>query len=102
MPQNGVGFAKRVGIVAGAVLTVIMLGNSLGGIVTRTMVVPAIERVVSEERAARVRADSLQWAALLRMSRDRIEILEVLEAPASERRTRVRALRRQWRRGMGS
>jgi len=98
MAENGLTFAKQAGIVAAAVLAVISLGNTLGGLAMRMMVLPEIERVLREERVAREKADARITHAILQLSADREKILEVLETQRTEDRRRlVQELRRNWK-----
>ena len=83
MTENGVGFAKKVGIVVGAILATVALGNTIGGCAMKTMILPEIQRIsveqrealellVREERMARIQADEAS-------TRDRIRLLSIME-----------------------
>jgi len=94
---NGVGFAGRVGIIAGAALAVISLGNALGGLALRTMVAPEIERILVQERHARVAADSTLAISIAQLSADRLIVLTILEyPPGPDRSAAIRRARTIW------
>lgn len=97
MAGNGVEFAKKVGLVAGAALAVVSLGNTLGGFAVRQIVVPAMRQVMAEEREARARADTELAAAITQLSSDRLVLLAILEYPVGrERAEAVRRVRVEW------
>ena len=97
-------FSKRVGIVAGALLAVITLSNTLGGVILRQAMVPIsleISRQVERERVARVEADEKLTISLREistsLSSDRMAILSILEYPIGPERSRqVRRIRALW------
>ncbi len=91
MTENGLAFAKKVGIVAGTLLAVISLSNVLGGCAIRVLVLPEIERVVREEREARVKADMKLATAIAGLSSDRVQILAIMGE--RDQRQRIRMLR---------
>jgi len=98
IPGNGIEiqFARRVGLVAGAILTVILLANALAGILTRSIVLPAVADAIADEREAREKADRSQIATIARVARDQLDLLDAVGAPP-ERRARIMiALRRRW------
>ena len=103
MAENGVQFAKKVGIVAGAFLATIAMGNILSGAVVKYMMQPVVADMVAEERRARVSADSLmtaQWAGVaMKMSADRITLLEIMSTPPGsvQRERMIQKARRGWR-----
>lgn len=88
-------FAKRVGIVAGALVAVVTLSNALGSVLMRQAMVPVteeIQRQVALERSERITAD-------LQLSADRLLILDILEyPPGPERSRRIERARNQWER----
>jgi len=86
---NGLGFAKKVGVVAGAALAVIALGNTLGGCVMKTMFMPEFQRIISEERMAREKADRLLANSIVEMNVDRTRLLTVMEERNSIERIRL-------------
>ena len=95
--RNGIEFFKKVGVVAGAALAVVALGNTLGGFAVRQLVLPAIREVVAEEREARVKADVELSAAILQLSQDRLMILTILEyPPGPQRAAEIRRVREAW------
>lgn len=86
-------FAKRTGIVAGALVAVLTLSNALGGVLMRQAMVPIaqeIQRQVAVERSERIASD-------LQLSGDRLLILDILEyPPGRERSRRLARAREQW------
>lgn len=97
-------FMKKVGIVAGAVLAVMAISNTLGGLIFSQAMAPVTREIVkqvTEEREARVAADQKLTASLMSMSNalssDRLAILAVLEyPPGRERSRRIRLIREAW------
>jgi hypothetical protein len=86
--QGIVGFSKRVGIIAAAVLAVIALGNTLGGFAMRTLILPKFQIMIAEERESRIAADDALAYSISEMNQDRVRLLLIME----EHRNRERAL----------
>ena len=93
MSSNGIEFAKRVGIVCGAMLATGALVSALYTTATR----PIME-AIADEREARIVADSMLASRLSGLSRDRIALLSVMEHPPGSRArdSELRHLRREW------
>lgn len=99
MTRNGIEFAKRVGIVSGALLATVSLGGVLWSFTAATVLRPVIEQVVKEERLARIAADSTLAVQLSVLSRDRIDLLDYLGAKdRNEARLLLSRIRERWSR----
>ena len=93
MTKNGIEFAKRVGVVCGALLAT---GALMTGVYT--LATKPIMNAVAEERSARIVADSALGKQLANLSHDRVMLLNLLEYPpgSRERKIEVQTLRRLW------
>lgn len=96
MTPNGIEFAKKVGIVSTATLAGFGVLTVLWSITVASLIAPVIEKSVSGEREARVRADSALAARLSSLSHDRVILLAVLGSEGTERRKLIASIRRQW------
>lgn len=88
---------KQVGIVAGALIAVIAISNTIGGFVFQQAMVPItaeIQREIGLEAKARIDADDRMNLTMRQLSQDRITVLTLLTYPPGPGRDRmVRRLR---------
>ena len=106
--RNGVVFAQRVGIVAGAALAVLALSKAIGGgvqgyadqVSARAWEMhsrPLVAELRAEENIRR-HADSLIVERLRDYGRDRIYLIDVMESPpgSRERQRKIDRVRAAW------
>lgn len=96
-------FCKKVGIVTAAAAGTLFLLNMMAGFAWNAATRPIMAAIADESRA-RIAADkdiaqelSNVSASVATMSQDRLDIIEVLAAPAGDQRAaKVREVRARW------
>ena len=89
-------FCKRVGIVAGAIAGVLFLVNLTAGFAWTTATRPIMEAIAAEARA-REMADNRMADQVVQLSRDRLDLVDVMLTPVGrERDSKLREIRNRW------
>jgi len=86
--SNGTEFIVKVGKWAGALIALVALTQTMGGLALRWILLPPMERLLQEERAARERADAVLTE---RTERTRVVIAALLDDPTPAERRRLMA-----------
>lgn len=100
MTDDLVQYLKKVGIVAGTAMTCFLLIQMVYAVLWTNSWARSSEpimKAIAEERRERVEADREILHAMSQLSRDRIELVEILAAESvAERTRRARETRQRW------
>ena len=93
---NLISFAKQVGIVAGAAIAVATLASWIVSFAWATATRPIMD-AISAEAQSRVSADNTLAAHMETISRDRVDLIELMALkPGPDRDRKLRAIRARW------
>ena len=89
-------FFQRIAIIAGATIAMGTIVSFVSSLMWERSVRPVMSAVISEARA-REQGDSLLTVQITRMSRDRIDIIDILSFPVGAARDRrIEMIRARW------
>jgi hypothetical protein len=100
MPKNGVEFARKVGIVAAAVIAVGTIASWVSGKAWTLAMAPIVTEwklSLGEERHARQIGDSVLVERMRRSERDRLDLIDMILTPQGERSAKAAEIRSRWR-----
>jgi hypothetical protein len=98
--KNGVEFARKLGIVAAAIIAVGTIVSYISGkawVMAMQPIVTEWRTAMTEERYSRQLADSVLSWRMKRNERDRLDLLEMLMTPQDRRAAKAAEIRLRWK-----